>query len=100
MAVICFICEGAYPYIVGGVSSWIHELISSNPQHFFKVLCIIPNKEFAKVKYKIPRNVVEIKNIYMDPYLNFSYLKVLKGNMQKNEEKEKKYRRAASFSDE
>lgn len=89
MAVICFICEGAYPYIVGGVSSWIHELISSNPQHFFKVLCIIPNKEFAKVKYKIPRNVVEIKNIYMDPYLNFSYLKVLKGNMQKNEEKEK-----------
>ena len=89
MAVICFICEGAYPYIVGGVSSWIHELISSNPQHFFKVLCIIPNKEFAKVKYKIPKNVVEIKNIYMDPYLNFSYLKVLRENMQKNEEKEK-----------
>lgn len=45
MAVICFICEGAYPYIVGGVSSWVHELISSNPQHFLKyfVLYLIKN---------------------------------------------------------
>ena len=59
MAVICFICEGAYPYIVGGVSSWIHELISSNPQHFFKELCIIPNEEFAKLRYKLPQNVLE-----------------------------------------
>ena len=33
----------------------------------------------------------------MDPYLNFSYLKVLRENNAKNEEKGKKYRRAASF---
>ncbi|MDO5088983.1 MAG: GT4 family glycosyltransferase PelF [Leptotrichiaceae bacterium] len=89
MAVICFICEGSYPYIVGGVSSWVHELITSNPQHFFKILCIIPNKEFAKLKYKVPKNVVEIKNLYMDPYLNFSYLKVLKDGMEENRNKEK-----------
>ena len=53
---------------------------------FFKVLCIIPDKKFAKLKYKIPPNVVEIKNIYMDPFLDFSYLKVLKGNMVKDGE--------------
>ena len=63
MAVICFICEGSYPYIIGGVSSWVHELILSNPEHFFKILCIIPNKKFAKVKYNVPKNVLEIKDI-------------------------------------
>ena len=89
MAVICFICEGSYPYIIGGVSSWVHELILSNPEHFFKILCIIPNKKFAKVKYNVPKNVLEIKNIYMDPYLDFSYLKVLKDNLKENKEKEK-----------
>ena len=87
MAVICFICEGSYPYIVGGVSSWIHELILSNPNHFFKILCIIPNKKFAKVKYEIPKNVLKIKNIYMDPCLDFSYLRVLKNNLEENIEK-------------
>lgn len=97
MAVICFICEGAYPYIVGGVSSWVHELISSNPQHFFKVLCIIPDKKFAKLKYKIPPNVVEIKNIYMDPFLDFSYLKVLKGNMVKDGEMTEKLEELLHF---
>ncbi len=72
MSTICFICEGAYPYVVGGVSSWVHELINSNPQHFFKILCIVPNQKFAKSKYEIPKNVVEIKNIYMDSHLTFS----------------------------
>ena len=67
---------------------------------FFKVLCIIPNKEFAKVKYKIPKNVVEIKNIYMDPYLNFFLFESFKGKYAKKWRKGKKYRRAASFPDE
>ena len=30
MATICFVCEGAYPYVVGGVSAWVHELITSS----------------------------------------------------------------------
>lgn len=66
MAKICIICEGSYPYVVGGVSSWIQELIKSNEEHEFSIACIIPNKEFAKVKYDIPKNVTEIKNILLN----------------------------------
>ena len=50
-------------------------------------MCIIPNKKFAKVKYEIPKNVLKIKNIYMDPCLDFSYLRVLKNNLEENIEK-------------
>lgn len=79
MAKICIICEGSYPYVVGGVSSWIQDLISSNSEHKFSVVCIIPNKEFIDIKYKIPKNVVEIKNIM----LNKKY-EVSSWNMFKN----------------
>lgn len=81
MAVICIICEGAYPYVVGGVSSWVHDLITSNPEHKFKLLCIIPNQKFAVQKYKLPDNVIEIQNILLDPYLGFSMSQVIKNNL-------------------
>ncbi len=97
MAVICFICEGAYPYIVGGVSSWVHELILSNPQHFFKVLCIIPNKEFAKLKYKLPKNVIEVKNICLDGAPAFSLYNVIKANQTFSKQKRKSIDKLLDF---
>ena len=100
MAVICFICEGAYPYIVGGVSSWIHELISSNPQHFFKVLCIIPNEEFAKLRYKLPKNVLEVKNICLDARPDFSLYNVMKNNLTFNREMKSSINKMLDFSSE
>lgn len=89
MAVICIICEGAYPYVVGGVSSWVHDLITSNPEHKFKLLCIIPNQKFAVQKYKLPDNVIEIQNILLDPYLGFSMSQVIKNNLFPNDERKK-----------
>ena len=32
---ICIIAEGSYPYVTGGVSSWIHSLITNIPEHEF-----------------------------------------------------------------
>nr|WP_307774522.1 GT4 family glycosyltransferase PelF [uncultured Cetobacterium sp.] len=78
MAKICLICEGSYPYVVGGVSSWIQDLIKSNEEHIFSIVCIIPNEEFAKMKYEIPKNVLEIKNIVLDKGYEISSFKVLK----------------------
>ncbi len=57
MAKICMICEGAYPYVVGGVSSWVDDFIRSNREHQFILLCLIPNEEFAVRKYVLPENV-------------------------------------------
>ena len=35
---ICVIAEGCYPYVVGGVSGWIHSMIQSFPEHEFILL--------------------------------------------------------------
>ncbi|MEG1887786.1 MAG: DUF3492 domain-containing protein, partial [Oscillospiraceae bacterium] len=32
---ICMILEGCYPYVRGGVSSWIHNYMLAMPQHEF-----------------------------------------------------------------
>jgi len=42
---ICIIAEGCYPYVVGGVSGWINNLICSFPRVSFSVL---PTEASAK----------------------------------------------------
>ena len=37
---ICVILEGCYPYVTGGVSSWMHQYIQAMPQHEFVVWAI------------------------------------------------------------
>lgn len=64
---ICLIAEGSYPYVTGGVSSWIQMLVSNMPEHQFTILSISANKnENRSYKYKIPNNVIEIKDIYLE----------------------------------
>ena len=63
---ICVILEGCYPYVTGGVSTWIHHYIQAMPQHEFVVLAIGASSESkGKFKYTLPDNVVEIKEIFL-----------------------------------
>ncbi|MDE6908486.1 MAG: DUF3492 domain-containing protein, partial [Lachnospiraceae bacterium] len=41
---ICIVAEGCYPYVVGGVSSWIHSLIRSFPRQEFVILAIVSDR--------------------------------------------------------
>ena len=64
---ICIVCEGCYPYVVGGVSSWIHSLINSFPNHEFIVLAVIANRENSgKFVYELPDNLTEVHEVYLD----------------------------------
>ena len=40
---ICLILEGSYPFINGGVSTWMHQYITEMPEHEF-VLWVIGAK--------------------------------------------------------
>ena len=52
---ICIVAEGCYPYVVGGVSSWINNLIRSFPQHEFIMLAVISDRSVSgKFKYNLP----------------------------------------------
>ncbi len=66
---ICLLLEGTYPYVTGGVSSWVHELISSLQEFTFSLVVILPNKNFPQeAKYLVPQNVAEIKQVYLHDY--------------------------------
>lgn len=64
---ICIISEGCYPYVVGGVSGWVHSMIKTFPNQEFILLSIIANREISgKFAYKLPENVKEVHELYLE----------------------------------
>lgn len=64
---ICLITEGSYPYVTGGVSSWIQSLMTQLPQHEFIIISISAKRENTLVRrYSSPSNLIEIQDIYLD----------------------------------
>ncbi len=61
------VLEGTYPYITGGVSSWVHDIITNLYDFTFDIVAILPSKNYVReFKYKIPPNVKSINNIYLN----------------------------------
>lgn len=70
--VICIIAEGSYPYITGGVSAWIHQLISSLPMIDFKILSIMPDYQMVDEKRYPPlENLIKIETIYLNDFAKY-----------------------------
>jgi len=55
---ICMVCEGSYPYLLGGVSEWVHQLIESQKELTFHILSVAPPHPDLTIRYKLPSNVV------------------------------------------
>ena len=63
---ICVILEGCYPYVTGGVSTWMHQYIKAMPDHEFVILAIGADPSIqGQYKYELPDNVVEIREIFL-----------------------------------
>lgn len=63
---ICLIIEGAYPYVTGGVSSWVQQEIESMPEQDFIIVTLVTARgEKREMKYKLPDNVVELREFYL-----------------------------------
>lgn len=64
---VCFIAEGCYPYVVGGVSSWIHSMIKSFPEIEFSIIAVIADRsQSKKFVYELPDNLVEVYEVYLN----------------------------------
>jgi polysaccharide biosynthesis protein PelF len=59
---VCLLLEGTYPFITGGVSSWVHEIITGLPDIDFVLYTISPSKN-QTVRYSLPPNVVGHKDV-------------------------------------
>ena len=76
---ICIIAEGSYPYIAGGVSSWINQIIKAFSSINFTVVSIMPSeKETVEYKYEIPKNVSKIRTIYLNDYTKIRHKNIVR----------------------
>ncbi len=63
---VCIVAEGCYPYVMGGVSSWIDSMIKSFPNIEFCILTIISDRDQSgKFLYTLPDNVTEVYESYL-----------------------------------
>lgn len=67
---VCLIVEGAYPYVTGGVSSWIHSLMASMPETEFIIFAIAAErKQQGNFKYELPSNVIAVHEVFLDTHV-------------------------------
>jgi glycosyltransferase involved in cell wall biosynthesis len=61
---ICLILEGTYPYVTGGVSAWIHQLLIALPELRFALFHISATVgEDHQPRYTLPPNVVSLVDV-------------------------------------
>src|ERR1041385_5548176 len=54
---VCLLLEGTYPYVAGGVSSWVHDLIRAQSDLNFAIVSITPDLTPRKQAFELPKNV-------------------------------------------
>src|SRR5688572_3318442 len=66
IADVCLILEGTYPYVQGGVSSWVHQIVTELAEVKFALFFLGSTQEQAKTKrYTPPANVVSIVETFL-----------------------------------
>jgi polysaccharide biosynthesis protein PelF len=66
---VALILEGSYPYVHGGVASWMHQIIQAYPDIKFALIFIGSNpKDYPKgLRYELPKNIVHMETHYLFP---------------------------------
>jgi len=63
---IGLLLEGTFPYVSGGVSSWVNQIIRGFPQFSFALVFIGSQPEdYGEMKYALPDNVVHLETHYL-----------------------------------
>ncbi len=63
---IALLLEGTYPYVRGGVSSWVHTMICGLPDMTFDLIFLGGSRDqYDEMKYELPENVVGIQEHFM-----------------------------------
>ncbi|NUU04317.1 GT4 family glycosyltransferase PelF [Herbaspirillum robiniae] len=67
---VMLLLEGTFPYVSGGVSSWVNQIIRGFPEIRFG-LCFIGSRpqDYGTPKYQLPDNVVHLERHYIHEHL-------------------------------
>jgi len=79
---IALLLEGTYPFVRGGVSGWVHQLIQAFPEYRFAVVFIggVPD-QYGELRYELPPQVVHVERHFVHaPELNKPPIRSFPGN--------------------
>jgi len=63
---VCLLLEGTWPYVRGGVSSWIHQMLLGLPELRFSIVFIGGQRSsYPKRHYDVPDNVVHYDEVFI-----------------------------------
>jgi glycosyltransferase involved in cell wall biosynthesis len=80
---ITLLLEGTYPFVRGGVSGWVHQIIQGLPQFTFGLIFIgSKSDDYDGQKYSLPDNVVHLECHYLWDNVDKSPPKACQGNSQ------------------
>lgn len=63
---IALLLEGTYPFIRGGVSSWVHQVITGLPEYTFALIFLGGDRShYGEQQYVLPDNVTHLECHYL-----------------------------------
>jgi glycosyltransferase involved in cell wall biosynthesis len=62
---VCLLLEGTYPYVSGGVSTWVNDLIRAQPDLTFHCVALVADRRTRAFKYPIADNVVGLAHVHL-----------------------------------
>ncbi|ANK80816.1 MAG: hypothetical protein TEF_08380 [Rhizobiales bacterium NRL2] len=62
---VCLVLEGTYPYVAGGVSTWVHDLINAQSGLTFHIVSLLPGTEPPEQRYEMPDNVRGLNHVFL-----------------------------------
>jgi len=87
---VCLILEGTYPYVAGGVSVCVYDLIRNLPHLNFSIIHLAASGDSVKeLKYPIPNNIKEFHEIFL---FDFNFSDEMIKNFQNNLPKARAFR--------
>lgn len=63
---VCMLLEGTYPYVPGGVSTWVNDLVHAQSHLTFHLVTLLPDDSPREVRYDLPSNVTGMTPIYLN----------------------------------
>jgi polysaccharide biosynthesis protein PelF len=64
---ITLLLEGTYPFVSGGVSSWVHQIICGLPDLEFALVFLGGSAEaYERIRYALPKNVVHLEEHFLE----------------------------------
>lgn len=64
---IALLLEGTYPFVRGGVSSWVHQIITGLPEITFSLIFVGGRRaDYGEIRYELPKNVVHLEKHYLE----------------------------------